>query len=330
MDSVVCNGENNGQVDLTVTGGNGGYTYQWDDANNSTTDSLFSVVKGYYCVIVTDMKGCIATACDSVHEPDALLITRELIGKTCPFHNDGWIDIQVNGGIQPYDYVWSTGDFEIDGNNDYLLENLFAGFYSVTVTDRNGCTTSREDIEVINYPKPIADFLADPYEESILSPFIDFSDSSISINAQLIQWDWAFGDGDISSLQHVTHEYGDTGYYPVTLIVTNEFLCTDTIIDTIRIKPESAVYIPNAFTPDGDGINDGWGVKQHGLTDFELYVYNRWGEMIFRTEDPNHLWNGRRDNVGELSPDGVYPYVILAKDHEGKAYRFIGHVTLLK
>ncbi|PCH64719.1 MAG: hypothetical protein COC01_10670, partial [Bacteroidetes bacterium] len=323
IDSVVCNSDSDGAVDLTVSGGNGGYTYVWDDANNTQTQDLQGVPTGTYTVIVTDAKGCTGTAFAFVGEPEALVIIRVIKGQTCPGFNDAWAEVQVSGGIEPYSYYWSTGQ------TGDVANNLYAGTYSISVLDKNGCVAIKQQIEITNFADVEADFLADPYEASILSPEIDFYDSSKS-TVQIISWDWDFGDGDVSTLTNPMHEYSDTGYFPVTLLVINEFGCADTIIDTIRIKPEAAIYIPNAFTPDGDGINDAWGAKTFGMTEFELYVYDRWGEMIFRTEDPNHLWNGRLDNVGELSPDGVYPYLILGKDHTGRAHRYIGHVVLLK
>ncbi|MBL4656190.1 MAG: gliding motility-associated C-terminal domain-containing protein [Bacteroidia bacterium] len=323
IDSVVCSGDSDGAVDITVIGGNGGYTYVWNDVNGTQTQDLQGVPTGTYTVIITDAKGCIGTVTAFIGEPEALVIIRILKGQTCPGFNDAWAEVQVSGGIEPYTYYWSTGQ------TGDVANNLYAGTYSVSVLDKNGCVAIKQQIDIINYEGVVADFLADPYEVSILNPEIEFYDSSKSA-VQIVSWDWDFGDGAISTLTNPMHEYTDTGYFPVTLLVINEFGCADTIVDTIRIKPEAAIYIPNAFTPDGNGLNDMWGAKTFGLTEFELYVYDRWGEMIFRTDNPNDLWNGRRDNVGAMSPDGVYPYLIKAKDHTGRAHRYVGHVVLLK
>ncbi|MBL4716042.1 MAG: gliding motility-associated C-terminal domain-containing protein, partial [Bacteroidia bacterium] len=321
-DSVICNGESNGVADLSVAGGNGGYIFNW--SNGAAIEDLSNVPAGTYTVLVTDSKDCTDTTSVTIGEPEALVIIRILKGKTCPGINDGWIDVQVFGGIVPYTYSWSNGQ------NTQLINQLYAGTFTVTAIDKNGCVAVEQSIDVENYPGMTTAFEADPKEQSFLNPIIDFIDLSDDTSAAIDSWSWDFGDGATDNDQHPEHEYADTGKFGVTLIVINEFGCADTTIDTVSIISETIIYIPNAFTPDGDGINEGWGVKGVSMEEFELYVYNRWGEMIFKTNDPNDLWNGRKFNSGELSPDGVYPYLVLLKDVYGKRKRFVGHVTLLK
>jgi outer membrane protein TolC len=124
-------------------------------------------------------------------------------------------------------------------------------------------------------------------------------------------WDWNFGDDAVSDLQNPEHVYEDTGYFAVTLIVTNEFGCTDTIIDTVRIEPESAIYIPNAFTPDGDGVNESWGVKHHGLTDFERIDINMvqplytFGKITSGLKAATHGVNAKKAMVTQEETDIV-------------------------
>ncbi|PCH66723.1 MAG: hypothetical protein COC01_07350, partial [Bacteroidetes bacterium] len=323
-----CNGYADGSMDLTVSGGIKPYSYDW---NPDTTQNLSGKPAAIYTVIVTDANGCTSTATDTITEPIALVVIRILSERTCKGFNDGSLQAQVVGGTLPYDYIWSTG-----ATGDSILSDLYSGTYTVTAKDKNGCVAIRTGT-VDEFPGVEAIIDVSSYEESILAPVFYFADSS-NPRGDIEGWEWDFGDGTTDIVQHpgkkvYSTEIEDTGYYDVTLIVVNQFECKDTAVITIRVKPESAIFIPNAFTPgDNNGLNDTWGVKSQGLKEFKLYVYNRWGEMIFKTEDPNELWNGRRNNdTGmEMSPDGVYPYVIFARDHEGKAFRKFGHVTLLK
>ncbi|WP_420388274.1 PKD domain-containing protein [Roseivirga sp.] len=131
---VLCNGEATGSVDLTVTGGAGGYTYDWD--NGANTEDLSGVAAGTYEVIVTDANGCTATISTTVNEPAALSISATQVDVLCNGDATGSIDLTVSGGAGGNTYLWSNGVTSQD------LNNLTAGSYSVTVTDANGCTAS--------------------------------------------------------------------------------------------------------------------------------------------------------------------------------------------
>lgn len=139
---ITCNGNNDGSIDLTVSGGTAPYTFQWDDAGNSTTEDLTGLSAGTYTVTVTEANGCIATTTVTISEPAAitLSITNSLPGSS---GNDGAIDLSVTGGTAPYSYLWSNGETTED------ITSLDYGSYAVTVTDANGCTSTQQ-IELQN------------------------------------------------------------------------------------------------------------------------------------------------------------------------------------
>ncbi|MCW5906396.1 MAG: gliding motility-associated C-terminal domain-containing protein [Chitinophagales bacterium] len=130
---ILCYGGNT-NVDLTVNGGTLPYTYFWN--SGATTEDLFFVGAGVYTVVVTDAKGCTATASVSISQPPALVLTSQVSSPVCNGANTGTIDISVVGGVQPYTYNWS------DGSTSEDLSGIPVGTYSVTVTDANGCTIS--------------------------------------------------------------------------------------------------------------------------------------------------------------------------------------------
>ncbi|MBO3698687.1 SprB repeat-containing protein, partial [Roseivirga sp. E12] len=129
--NVLCNGDNTGSIDLTVTGGTGAYTYTW--SNGVTTEDLNNVVAGSYTVTIADARGCSINRAFTITQPLALNVVDNVVDVACFGDGDGSIDISVSGGIAPYTYSWSGGGTTQD------LFNLTGGSYTLTVTDANGC-----------------------------------------------------------------------------------------------------------------------------------------------------------------------------------------------
>jgi gliding motility-associated-like protein len=118
----------------------------------------------------------------------------------------------------------------------------------------------------------------------------------------------------------------------VTLWVESSFGCVDSISKDIFIKQDFSIYFPNAFTPNGDGDNEGWKPEGTGIDEdnYQLYIYDRWGEMIFKTQDFNEYWNGKIMNTGKLCEIAVYSWLVFVKDVNGESYSFKGRVTLVR
>jgi hypothetical protein len=139
---VKCNGGKDGQIDITVTGGTPGYTYNWDIPSSNEDQS--GLIAGTYCVTVTDANGCTIEDCFTVNEPPALNLSGTVTDVKCNSGNDGQIDITVVGGTPGYTFNWGNGNTNED------LSNIQAGVYCVTVTDANGCTV--EDCFTVDEP----------------------------------------------------------------------------------------------------------------------------------------------------------------------------------
>lgn len=201
---------------------------------------------------------------------------------------------------------------------------------TLTVTSNNGCSTTRmKDDYITAFPNPISRFMVQPRVTSILFPNISFFDNSI--DAEL--WLWDFGDAQVnntSTLQNPEYTYLDTGEYLITQIVFNEHGCTDTSDYLLVVAPDFTVYIPNAFTPDENGVNDRFLVRGTGITDFQMSIFNRWGQQIYFSEDMEEGWAGDVDGNGNIAQNGTYVYKVRVTDIFGEQRTYHGRVSLLR
>lgn len=227
--------------------------------------------------------------------------------------------------------MWDFGD----GNSSMVcspVTHTYAnpGTYDVTltVTDANGCTNTLVMPGYITvYANPVAAFTFGPQPTSILYPTINFTDQSVAASS----WEWDFAGLGASNLQNPSFEFTDVGAYDVTLVVTSAGGCTDTIVNTIFIGDEFLIYVPNAITADGDGLNDVFTPSLNGIDPltYELFIFDRWGELIFQANNPAIGWDGTFK--GTAVQQDVYVWKILVKDNVyGDQHEYIGHVTVLK
>lgn len=185
------------------------------------------------------------------------------------------------------------------------------------------------------YPAPSANFIVSPTLTTIFEPEITFTDASISfnyesINSYITQWYWDLGDGEkIDNALQFIHSYADYGDYYASLIVINNYGCKDTVIKKITILPEFRFWIPHAFTPNNDGLNDEFLPIAIGVEDYIFEIFDRWGEKIFSTNNKKQGWNGYYKGV--LCKNDVYVWKISFKNIVSKKHEeHVGHVTLLK
>jgi gliding motility-associated-like protein len=208
-----------------------------------------------------------------------------------------------------------------------------AGSYDVlyVYTNTFGCSDSLDQTGYITiHSQPVAVFTVTPQPTSIVSPEIQFLDYS---TGQINYWHWTFGVlNDSSLLQNPVYTYADTGSYPVQLIVTNNYGCTDTVTNYAVIDPILTFYVPNAFTPNENGNNDVFRAYGDGIekSTFEMKIFDRWGECVYRSNKYEEGWNGGFNNSMPLLPQDVYVYKIYFKDFSGKKHNYIGHVTLIQ
>jgi gliding motility-associated-like protein len=238
------------------------------------------------------------------------------------------------GGTYAWDFGVITTLTDTSSAATPSYQYVTAGIYTVSMTYTNsiGCVSDTVSNNLITiYAKPIAGFSSFPQSADILEPTVNFLDQSISVGA-ITNWSWTFEPGATSIQQNPTYIYSAAGAYSVELIITNVNGCMDTVDNYVIIDPVYLYYAPNAFTPDGDGLNDVFMVKGESIdpNNFEMLIFDRWGEKIFRSTDINTGWNGAKNNSGTVVEQGVYVYKVVLKDWAGKRHQYIGHVTIVK
>jgi gliding motility-associated-like protein len=199
-------------------------------------------------------------------------------------------------------------------------------------------------MQVKAHAVPKADFEADPPYTTIAKPFFNFINKSTVIDGSKMNYLWNLGPGPdptrpedrkVTDANPVNIEYAaDTAQKDVMLYVTTEYGCVDSVVRKIRIDPDITVFIPTAFRPGstvdcgGDECNRVFRVVANGQLSIEVFVYNRWGQLVWKTNTPNDSWDGT--SKGELCPQEVYVYQVNATSFSGKQYRYSGSITLLR
>ncbi len=232
-----------------------------------------------------------------------------------------------------YKILWDFGD-------GTTLKNVISpvhryenpGLYdvSVAITSPFNCFISDSFPQWIRVnPTPKAAFDCDP--DSLLSNLnntVRFTDQSVDAS----RWEWFFGKSGKSTQRNPVYTFPDTGLVTVRQIVTHPSGCRDTLDKLLDIRPEIRWFMPNAFTPNGDGTNEGFLGKGflYGVRDFSLSIWNRWGEKVFQTNDPEEDWNGRVNNTGGMSPPGVYVYLVNIIGPRGERLEYKGFATIVQ
>lgn len=260
----------------------------------------------------------------------------------CPVHCVQFTDgSSVGGAAAIVAWTWGFGDGSPvtpanTNQNPAHCYNL-TGFYDVTltVTTNNGCSTTLVKPAFIQvYPEPIAEFTPAPNPATILNPTVTLVDGSTTPSGTIIAWWYYFGDGDsinpnVSSPIH-TYPGVAASTYNATLIVQNSYGCFGSVTHPVEIGPEFTFFIPNAFTPNGDGVNDFFFGQGIGIVDYDLYIFDRWGNVIFHGSDLNEMWNGRANGGDDVAQQDVYVWKVKLTDVFGKKHNYIGTVTLVK
>jgi gliding motility-associated-like protein len=231
----------------------------------------------------------------------------------------------VDGSIQ--DVLWHFGN----GNSASGLTShnvyLHGGNYDVTVvaTSTLGCKADSVFPEYIYvYPDPVADFSFSPETLSIFDPSAQFSDRS----SNAVSWLWDLDDSATSVLRNPEHSYPGPASYHVQLIITTAEGCIDTTEKILLYEDQIAVWAPTAFTPNHDGKNDVFKVNGVNISTFTLVVFNRWGQTLFASDNPETGWDGTFNNAD--MPAGVYAYQLSYRDQKRRNQVYKGSISLIR
>jgi len=328
--NTVCAGQ---PVTLTAaaSGGNGGpYSFNWVGQNNTTNQLQFTpTASGPIRVEVTD--GC--TSLPGVGNTLINLLPNPVVNFTMsPLQGCEPLLVNPVNNSTPAtgnQYTWYWGDGTQDVGTSPAHIYTISGQYPVSLkaTAINGCTDSvRFSQPIVVTKKPNAAFVYTPAPNLLGNSAIQFIDQS----TDAVTRKWLFGDGETSGLLQPKHVYGTDGNFDVMLIADNGRNCFDTAFERILVKPLDDVYIPNAFTPNDDGVNDVFRVYGIGITVVQMDIYNRYGERIYTTSTNPPIWNGIDAKRGLLHVTGNYVYMIQVKLKNGFSKTYKGNVLLLR
>ncbi len=246
--------------------------------------------------------------------------------EICIYDSVKFINTSISSdGLQSS--IWRIGDDVINAIDlNYTFNEEGEYLIELSVVSNLGCS----DMESLFFKlsdKPIADFYHYPEKITTLNPMVEFVNLSTD---GFVNWD--FGDDFYSNEWQPIHYFDSAAWYDVQLILEDENGCSDSVTKSLLVESELIFYLPTSFTPDGDGINDDFGLKGYNidrLQEFSMVITNRWGEIIFSIDDINQSWNGE-NQVGNLAMPGTYLWSVRIKDELGKQTRQIGEVTLLR
>lgn len=281
---------------------------------------------------VTDINQCQDEAVEEVRYfpvPDLIIVSPSSFTGCAP------AEIFFNNLSTPiddtYDILWDFGD---GGAGDqisptYTFESPGVFSVSLDITSPIGCRTDTVFTNLISIePSPIADFFFTPENPDNFNPEVQFTDRSSGAG----RWFWDFNGMNTSILPNPVFAFPDTGRQAVTLIVTHPSGCQDSITQYVDVQPRITFFMPNAFTPNDDSVNDvfkGEGFLR-GVKQFRMVVWNRWGELIFETNDVQEGWNGRVGRSGKPAPPGVYICLVSMTGPRGEPFEWRGFATLIR
>ena len=311
-----CFGEETGTITLNVIGGTEPYNYTW--SNGSIEPQLTGIEPGNYSVSVSDYHSCPAIE-ETISISELPLLNFELdgINLTCYQDSSGSINvINLTGGTGNYiDFIWTKD------NQAYIFgqQNLIkvqAGEYNLKVIDDFGCDATKEI--VIKEPEEII------LELEGINGNISLGAIDLTVTGGILPYEYLW------STAETTQDIDPLGGGTYTVEVTDGSGCKST--GSIFVDVHYRVYAPTAFSPNGDGINDEFVIVGLGtdLKEFELTVFNRWGNEIFTSRDAEYHWNGSLNNSGESLSIDVYTWMVKITYSTGETIVDKGNVTLLK
>jgi gliding motility-associated-like protein len=336
----VCPGYPGTMTAVASDGFGAPYTYAWSTGTSETavtstfTDSVDNTTT--YTVIVTD--GC---------ESTPFTMSTDIITHPLPVPNINVFEpvlcepayFAIENTTTPSALSAVTSWTLSDGQEYQMMDtiypdSLYHGSYDIRliVVSPEGCIDSAKFINALTVlPKPEADFRWSPDPVQMFNTEVLFT--NYSTGADTYQWDFEGASPSASTSEDVVTMFPDgvAASYDVTLVATSDYGCTDVVTKKVIVMPEVLIYAPNAFTPDGDEFNQSWKVFMEGIDpyDFELMIYNRWGQVIWESHDKEASWDGTFS--GQVAPAGAYTWTISTKDMiSDKKYEFQGGITLIR
>ncbi len=314
------------------------WSWSLGDGNTSIDQSpshLYTSSGSYTTeLVIASDEGCLDTVSSIVYvNPKPVAQIWSAVTASCDPVCVNFRDTSVSFANDIVSWSWNFNDGAQPVTTQHPVHCFGEGEYDVTltITSSTGCSDTSDAYHISSYAIPVAEFVFTPENATILNPVISFNDASENATS----WFWEFGDSSKTDYNiardNIEHQYADTGLYCVSLLVTNDHGCRDSIEHCVKIEPDYVVYTPNAFSPNGDGKNDVFIPVASGINEkgFEMRIYDRWGNLTYLTTDLTKGWNGRFNNNGDQVPEDTYVYIVHFKDLKGIPKKIAGKVTVI-
>lgn len=331
--AVRCHDSEDGVVTLAASGGVPNYAFPVE-GELTLNDSIGGLSAGENVFMVVDANGCTAfdTVMLSAPGPPLLILSAE--PDTC-LSGEGELRADFAVDVPPAVVIWPDGFGVPEPLSAFSEEQsgLEAGVYEVELLDGNGCLTTMEIEVPATFPSDVF-FITGPEEICFPGADVEYQDlTQDSIAARY----WDFGDGyravtsggDQGGI-HASHTYLSAGLFEVMLTVINGDGCTSFGTNTVEVIDGMSVYVPSAFTPDNDGLNDGFGPVMTGVESFHMWIYDRWGDPVFETDREDWWWNGSPENRGLSHKTELFTWRLEAQGSCDAFRIYTGSVVLLR
>jgi len=303
-EDISCFDNDDGQADVMVSGGVSPYSYLW--THGDTIQNLQNLSDGVYTINVTDSNNCTSLGIGIVNEPSALNASKSVVDISCFGLEDGSINIQISGGTPPFNFLWNNGN----DSEDLLFVPV--GFYTVEITDFNNCNLIISDSISQPYAIYINEIIT---SESCWGEEDGVIDVTVNGGEGPYLFDWSNGENteDIYSLA--------SNIYFLS-VMDNNFCVEEKEFEVLT--ENDCINIPNVFTPNGDGVNDTWVIRNiESYQNISILVVNENGEVLFNSTSKSLFWDGTLN--GNNVESGTYYYYI-SLDNE----LFTGSISIVK
>lgn len=322
--SPTCFAGADGSIRLVPTSGTAPFIYGW--SHGASTSVAGSLSEGTYSVAITDANTCGQVLQVLVTEPEKVSITGfSSTDITCAGYNDGTILMEVTGGVGNYGYSIDSGRFYFPTASFMGLE---AGFYRLFARDENGCTDSIVQPIFIEEPEPISVTAEPDTSEIIFGQSVDLTTTMSSNAIPPFVFNWTPRDGlDCAACENPIATPMVSQNYLVEVTDDAGCVAADQVYILVDLT-RRIFYVPNAFTPNNDGVNDEFNVYALGLKDINIKIFDRWGEVVFTTNNINQGWDG--NFKGQPMIPQVLVYMVEITFLDGYKQQEKGSLTLMK
>lgn len=336
---ITCAGLNNGTASVSPTGGTSPYSYLWNNPSATAGPQVSSLSPGTYQVNVVDGNNCLATATVEIAEPSQIVVLVETDSANCWGESTGALTIIATGGTN------STLGFSysIDGGSTFQESNLFSNLQAsiypqIIVKDLGSSENCLSNLAGATIFQPNLMFVAIVPEDTTLQ-LQESVELSLNVDASqgydissITSIVWTPNDGLSCSdcINPILLTYNDYTIYNATIFYdgVNGAQCNTAASTLIQVENNLNFFIPNAFTPNGDGTNDFLFVYGESLKNVNLQIYNRWGEKVFQSKNQYDGWDGTFK--GNVVAPGVYTYFFEGEYLDGKKIAQKGSVSVLR